>query len=79
MGDTENTMNPPDSSTPKLVQIVIKYSGGLIKNDTQARYFLFGFVIIAAIVSLILIFGGRGQTNFNPEDYPYGVVSPDET
>lgn len=46
-----------ETNTPKIVKLVVKYSGGLIKKDEQANYVLFGFVIIAIIVSLFLFFG----------------------
>ena len=46
--------------TPKIVQWVIKYSGGLIKDEEQANYFLIGFVVVAITVSLFLIFKGSG-------------------
>jgi len=44
--------------TPKIVRLVIKYSGGLIKDENQANYFLIGFVVVAIIVSLFLFIGG---------------------
>lgn len=44
--------------TPKIVQWVIKYSGGYVKDEKQASYVLLGFVAVAVIVSLFLIFGG---------------------
>lgn len=40
---------------------IIKYSGGHIKDKTQANIFLLVFVIIAVIVSLVLFFGGGGK------------------
>ncbi len=43
---------------PKIVQWVIKYSGGLIKNEKQAYYVILGFVALAIIISLFLFFGG---------------------
>lgn len=46
------------SSTPKMVQWVIKYSGGVVKDEQQANYVLIGFVTVAVTVSLFLIFGG---------------------
>ncbi|MEK7163339.1 MAG: hypothetical protein AAB775_01345 [Patescibacteria group bacterium] len=49
------------TSTPKIVEWVIKYSGRLIKDERQANYFLIGFVAVAIIVSLFLFFGGGGQ------------------
>src|SRR3989338_3274200 len=48
--------------TPKIVELVIKYSGGAIKDEKQANYVLIGFVVIAIIVSLFLFFGG-GSSN----------------
>ena len=44
--------------TPKIIQWVIKYSGGLVKDERQASYVLIGFVAVAIIVTLFLIFGG---------------------
>jgi hypothetical protein len=72
-------IDPHNPNTPKLIQLVIKYSGGLIKDDKQASYVLIGFVLVAIVFSFLLIFGGRDEVNFNPEDYPYGIVSPEET
>ena len=45
--------------TPKIIQWVMKYSGGLIKDEKQANYVLLGFVAVAIIVSLFLFFGGE--------------------
>ncbi len=44
--------------TPKIVQWVIKYSGGYVKDEQQANYVLIGFVAVAIIFSLFLFFGG---------------------
>jgi len=63
--------------TPKMVQWTIKYSGGLIKNEKQASCVLIGFVIVAIVISLVLIFGGSKSATreiFTPpaEEYiPY--------
>jgi hypothetical protein len=43
--------------TPKIIQWLIRYSGGLIKNKKQATYLLLGLVIFVIIISLFLIFG----------------------
>lgn len=56
--------------TPKIVQWVIKYSGGAIKNERQANYVLIGFVAVAIIVSLILVFGGGTKIPFPSEPGP---------
>ena len=50
-----------ETPTPKIVRLVIKYSGGLIKDENQANYFLIGFVVLAIIISLLLIFGGSSS------------------
>ncbi len=44
--------------TPKIVQWVIKYSGGAVKDERQANYVLIGFVVVAIVVSLFLFFSG---------------------
>lgn len=46
--------------TPKIVELVIKYSGGAIKDEKQANYVLIGFVVLAIIVSLFFIFSVTG-------------------
>jgi hypothetical protein len=53
----------PISNVPKIVQLVIKWSGGAIKEERQAEYVLLGFVIVAIIVSLFLILGGGTSKN----------------
>jgi len=50
------------TSTPKIVQWVIKYSGGYVKDEQQANYVLIGFVVVAIIISLFLIFGLHDKT-----------------
>ena len=48
--------------TPKMIQWVIKYSGGLIKDERQANYVLIG--LIAMIIIFVIIFvvsGGSDQ------------------
>jgi len=52
---------------PKIIQWVIKYSGGLVKNEKQASYVIFGFVALAIIVSLFLVFRG-GEEKLTPEE-----------
>lgn len=55
------------SEAPKIVKLVVKCSGGLIKEESQAYYVLFGFVVLAIIVSLFLVFGGGGNTQLSPQ------------
>jgi hypothetical protein len=47
-----------ETSTPKMVQMVMKYSGGSIKEQKHAEYVLFVGVILIVIVSLWLFFSG---------------------
>ena len=56
--------------TPKVTQWVIRYSGGLIKDEKQAQYVIFGFVALAIVVALVLIFNSETrevERNINPE------------
>ena len=57
--------------TPKIVEWVIKYSGGTIKYEEQANYVLLGFVVVAIIISLFLVWGGGGIEPIN------SVTTPD--
>ena len=56
------------TNAPKIVRLVMKYSGGAIKNETQAYYVLFGFVVVAIGVSLFLFF--RGGIVQKPQSVP---------
>ena len=47
-----------ESSAPKMIQWVTKYSGGLVKDANQAAYVLVGLAIIAFGISFYLFFGG---------------------
>lgn len=47
------------TKVPAMVNLVIKLSGGLIKDSTQANYVLIGFAIIAFTISFFLFSGGR--------------------
>ncbi len=46
------------TTVPKMVQLVIKYSGGAITEQRQAEWILFGFVVVVMGISLFLFFGG---------------------
>ncbi len=55
--------------TPRIIQWVIKYSGGYIKEEKQAIYVLIVFVAVAIAISLFLIFGGSNGPNISlPRD-----------
>ena len=48
-----------ETNTPKIIKLVMKYSGGSIKEENQASYVLIGFVVVAIVISLYLFFGGK--------------------
>ena len=54
--------------TPGIIRLVIKWSGGAIKDQCQAEYVLLGFVILAIIISLFLFFRNSGS-GANPLPY----------
>jgi len=54
-----------ETEAPKMVKLVMKYSGGAIKEQRQAEWILFGFVIIAIGISLFLFFGGNKGSNMS--------------
>jgi hypothetical protein len=47
-----------EATTPKIVQLVTKLSGGAIKEQKQAEWILFWFVVVAICISLCLVFEG---------------------
>ncbi len=55
-----------EPTTPKMITLVMKYSGGMIKNHRQAEYVLLGLVILAIIISLFLFFGGGENISKKP-------------
>ena len=60
------------ADTPKMVQWVIKYSGGLVKNEKQANFVLISIIALAIIISLVLIFGSGG-TSFDDQYYDESI------
>ena len=55
-----------ETATPKIIQWVMKYSGGAVNSQKQAEYVLFGFVVVAIVVSLFLFFGSRTKIPPSP-------------
>lgn len=43
-----------ETDVPKMVKVVMKISGGAIKDQKQAEYILLGFVIVAIGISVFL-------------------------
>lgn len=50
-----------EPETPRVIQWVMRYSGGLVQDEKQASYVLIGFVILAIIISIFLFFGSRTE------------------
>ena len=50
------------TDTPKIVQLVIKWSGGTI-TQRQAEYFLLGLVVIMLALSFYFFFGNPFASN----------------
>lgn len=59
----EKSASSFQDNTPKMVKLVMKISGGAIKGQRQAEYVLLGFVVVAVVISLFLVFGGKGNTS----------------
>ncbi|KKQ20327.1 MAG: hypothetical protein US33_C0021G0017 [Parcubacteria group bacterium GW2011_GWC1_36_9] len=63
-----------ETDTPKMVRLVMKYSGGLIKEQKQAEYVLFGLAIVIFGISLYLFFGGGSKSPTFNENIPAEVL-----
>lgn len=66
-----------ETATPKVVQWVMKYSGGVIKKERQAEYVLFVFVVVAIAISLFLFFGGNNK-KLTPEEQRFQNIPSEE-
>jgi len=44
-----------DPKAPKIIPWVIKYSGGLVKDEKTANYTLIGFIAVTMIATLLLL------------------------
>ncbi|HCY17679.1 MAG: hypothetical protein UR62_C0008G0012 [Candidatus Nomurabacteria bacterium GW2011_GWF2_35_12] len=74
---TQTPLVSQNTEIPKMIQVVIKYSGGSVKNERQAQYVLLGLVIIMISISLYLFFGGSKSKNTNTRPIlmnPEGMV-----
>ncbi|OIO52115.1 MAG: hypothetical protein AUJ11_00935 [Parcubacteria group bacterium CG1_02_44_65] len=58
--------------TPKVIQWVITYSGGLVKDEKQASYVLIGFFILVIVIFLMFIFGSGSNQPTS------GTIPPDQ-
>ena len=67
---------PQDSDTPKMIGLVMKYSGGLIKEEKQAEYFLLGVVVFMFALSAYFFFRGGNELMPTPINPPTIVRPP---
>lgn len=57
--------------TSKIIELTIKYSGGIIKDEKQASYVLAIISVLVIAVSLFTIFKGESVPNIPPPaNYP---------
>lgn len=49
------------SKTPKIIDWVIKHSGGYVKDENQADYVLIGFVVLAIVIGFTFLFNSGGN------------------
>jgi len=60
----------------RIVKLVMRYSGGIVKNEKQANYILLVFVVLAIITSLLLISGGNGKSELKAPTGNKIIYSP---
>ncbi len=66
--DTYRSENIDDQvPVSKMVKLVIKWSGGAIKEQRQAEYVLLAFSVVVFLFSLYLFFGQSSSKPKNPE------------
>ncbi len=71
--ESEEFQRPSQSfqtPTPKIVQWVIRYSGGYIKDEKQAQYVLFGVVAVVVVMSIYIAIpsASKGTIDHKPGD-----------
>ena len=65
-----------EGGVPGMVGLVMKWSGGTIKDQKTAGYILLGVVILMIIISLIL-FLSSGTKDYDPDKIvPPGIIDP---
>lgn len=73
--DFQNLNVAPTSSKSKMVGWIIKYSGGLVKDETQANYILLGIAGVFFILTIISIIN---TTDIGPKKTTYKEDIPPE-
>jgi len=73
--DEQNYTNTTEKKS--IVGFLIRKN--IVSNKKQANIVLFIFMLLMIIVSIILLPNKNNTSDFNTSDYPYGVVSPEQT
>ncbi len=80
-GDEDQASDLYYPGTPKIIQWMIKYSGGFIKNERQASYILIGFLAVSVIIIMFLFFNrngaGQNMKPYHPNTRYGGKKLPD--
>ena len=59
------------NKTSKIIELAIKYSGGIIKDEQQASYVVLIVSVLITVISLFFLFKGEGAPNIPPPaNYP---------
>lgn len=76
--EIEPELSVYDDETSGLVDVVMRFSGGVIKNKKQANYFLVFIISLSLIFSLFLVYRVFSGTSEPPQDYRGEVLkTPD--
>jgi hypothetical protein len=64
------------TKTPKMVDFVMKYSGGLIKNEEQANYVLIVVAVILIIIAITMVSQSSNPVVPANGEVPVGQIVP---
>ena len=70
----QQPMRPGAGQNPKIIQWVIDYSGGRVKNKQQAVYVLVGIIGLCVVIAFFTI-SNSGQKHFDSDVYPEGYLN----
>ncbi|MBM3261724.1 hypothetical protein FJY93_04920 [Candidatus Kaiserbacteria bacterium] len=76
-GEFRRPVQSFQTQTPKIVQWVMRYSGGYIKDEKQAQYVLLGFVAVAIIISFMFLLSGGGGDAEIKAPSGYKIIYPE--
>lgn len=63
--------------TPRMVQWIIKFSNGYIKNEKQATYILIGFIVIAVIITSLFVLTNKRDKAELKAPFGYKIIYPE--